>query len=231
MTKRIVKIMAFTTLICVMCSNAFATAPQHVTPTHQAPAVPPATPDAEQHITPTHQAPAVPPATPDAEQHITPAHQAPRPNNGATTAPTTPRPGATPTTPGTTTPTPSTVAPTAPGTATPGSNTRQPRRPNDPSKQSQAQPFVLDNFKVIETTLKSFGVDSRELANYIKQGKKLEDVLKAEKISIRKFKKQVMAEYFKVVDQGVTNKQLTTQQASQLKKAIKETVKSWLPRK
>lgn len=93
------------------------------------------------------------------------------------------------------------------------------------------RPFMLDNFKVIEATLKGFGVDQNELRAYIGQGKKLEDVLKIEKISLKKFKKQVVKEYFKVVDEGVANKQLTEEQAKQLRKAITETVKGWLPKK
>lgn len=97
--------------------------------------------------------------------------------------------------------------------------------------QKKPQPFILDNFKVIEMTLKHFGIDSAELANYIKEGKKLEDVLKEEKISVKRFKRRVMEEYFKAVDEGVANKQLTKEQASQLKNAIKDTVKGWLPRK
>jgi hypothetical protein len=100
-----------------------------------------------------------------------------------------------------------------------------------PNNSIRPQPFVLDNFKVIERTLKCFGVDSTELANYIKEGKKLEDVLRAERISTKKFKRQVLKEYYKAVEEGVANKQLTEEQAKQLKMAIKETVKGWLPRK
>ena len=103
--------------------------------------------------------------------------------------------------------------------------------PSTYSNEKKMQPFILDNFKVIEMTLKHFHVDSAKLANYIKEGKKLEDVLKAEKISVRRFKKRVIEEYFKAVQEGVANKQLTQEQACQLKTAIKETVKGWLPKK
>lgn len=103
--------------------------------------------------------------------------------------------------------------------------------PGTYSNGKKAQPFILDNFKVIEMTLNHFGVDRAKLADYIKQGKKLEDVLKAERISVRRFKNQVVKEYFKVVEDGLANNQLTEEQADQLKAAIRETVKGWLPRK
>lgn len=115
-----------------------------------------------------------------------------------------------------------------------GAPTQEPVKQTTPSTYSnekKSQPFILDNFKVIEMTLNHFGVDNTKLADYIKQGKKLEDVLKAERISVRRFKKRVVEEYFKAVEEGVANKQLTTEQANQLKTAIKETVKGWLPRK
>ena len=104
--------------------------------------------------------------------------------------------------------------------------------PNKPSTcPNKPQPFALDNFKVIQATLAGCGVDEQELAAYIKQGKKLEDVLKEEKISTRKFKKRVLKEYCKVIDQAVKDGQLTNEQGAQLKEAIKETVKNWLPKK
>jgi len=128
-----------------------------------------------------------------------------------------------------TTPAGQTAAPTQVPRPTP-TPTPTPTPSTQPNEKKD-QPFILDNFKVIEMTLNHFGVDSIKLANYIKQGKKLEDVLKAEKISVKKFKKQVVEEYFKAVQEGIANEQLTEEQASQLKSAIKETVKGWLPRK
>ena len=99
-----------------------------------------------------------------------------------------------------------------------------------PTPDQKAKPFMLDNFKVIANTLAGLGVDEAKLTSYIKEGKKLEDVLKAEKISTRKFKKCVIKEYNRVVDQAVKNKQLTCEQAKQLKAAIKQTIKNWLPK-
>ena len=99
------------------------------------------------------------------------------------------------------------------------------------SHQRKVQPFVLDNFKIIEATLNHLGVTNEELTAFIKQGKKLEDVLKIKKISIKKFKKEVIKEYYKAVDEGLLQKQINEEQASQLKNAIKETIKGWLPKK
>lgn len=100
--------------------------------------------------------------------------------------------------------------------------------PKTPMNQKE-KPFMLDNFKVIANTLAGLGVDEAELTSYIKEGKKLEDVLKIEKISTKKFKKCIIKEYNKVVDEAVKNKQLTCEQGKQLKIAIKQTIKNWLP--
>ena len=132
-----------------------------------------------------------------------------------TVAPTTkPAPTMTPTTK----PAPTMVPSTKPGPCT------------KPAQDQKAKPFMLDNFKVIANTLAGLGVDEAKLTSYIKEGKKLEDVLKVEKISTRKFKKCVIKEYNRVVDQAVKNKQLTCEQAKQLKAAIKQTIKNWLPK-
>lgn len=112
-----------------------------------------------------------------------------------------------------------TVAPTVKPAPAPKSQTEQ-----------KEKPFMLDNFKVIANTLAGLGVDEAELTSYIKEGKKLEDVLKLEKISTRKFKKCIIKEYNKVVDEAVKNKQLTCEQGKQLKVAIKQTIKNWLPK-
>lgn len=87
--------------------------------------------------------------------------------------------------------------------------------------------FVLDNFKIIATALDALGVDQGELNAYIKDGKKLEDVLTAEKISTRKFKKQLLKAYQGEVEEAVKAGRLTEEQGKQLKTAIKQTVKNW----
>ena len=120
-------------------------------------------------------------------------------------------------------------APTMAPTTKPGPCTK-PAPCTKPTPDQKAKPFMLDNFKVIANTLAGLGVDEAKLTSYIKEGKKLEDVLKAEKISTRKFKKCVIKEYNRVVDQAVKNKQLTCEQAKQLKAAIKQTIKNWLPK-
>lgn len=89
--------------------------------------------------------------------------------------------------------------------------------------------FTLDHFKMIVCTLKQLGMQESEIADYIKQGKKLEDILKAEKINPKKFKKCIIKQYNKVIDEGAKEGQLTKEQCKQLKVAIKETVKNWLP--
>ena len=124
----------------------------------------------------------------------------------------------------TTKPAPTMVPSTKPGPCT------KPAPCTKPTPDQKAKPFMLDNFKVIANTLAGLGVDEAKLTSYIKEGKKLEDVLKAEKISTRKFKKCVIKEYNRVVDQAVKNKQLTCEQAKQLKAAIKQTIKNWLPK-
>lgn len=99
-----------------------------------------------------------------------------------------------------------------------------------PQKQQQ-KPFTLDHFKMIVNALKKVGVEESQIVVYIKEGKKLEDILKAEKINTKKFKKYLMKEYFAVVDEAVKNGQITAEQSKQLKAAIKETIANWLPKK
>lgn len=210
MRKKFIKIISLVVSLGMMCGSIFATSPTQITPSHQAPSVPPATPDAEQHITPSQ----APPTTSPSPNATTPSTTTPRP--GTTIQPST--------SPSPSTTTPQSIAPR------PGSTTN-PSTTDAPNQSRQTKPFTLDNFKVIENTLKCFGVDSRELAQYIKQGKKLEEVLKEERISVKKFKKQILREYYKTIDEAIMNKQLTQKQSTQLKKAIKDTVKGWLPRK
>lgn len=99
-----------------------------------------------------------------------------------------------------------------------------------PQKEQQ-KPFTLDHFKMIVNALKKVGVEESQIVVYIKEGKKLEDILKAEKINTKKFKKCLMKEYFAVVDEAVKNGQITSEQSKQLKAAIKETIANWLPKK
>ena len=101
----------------------------------------------------------------------------------------------------------------------------------DEKNAEKQKPFTLDHFKMITNALKKMGVSENQIVSYIKDGKKLEDILKAEKISTKKFKKCITKEYFKVVDEAVNNGQITTEQSKQLKGAIKETIKNWLPKK
>ena len=90
---------------------------------------------------------------------------------------------------------------------------------------------MLDHFKMIVITLKKLGVEENKIVGYIKEGKKLEDILQAENIKPKKFKKCMIKEYNKVVDEAQKNGQITGEQCKQLKVAIKETVKNWLPNK
>lgn len=205
MRKNIVKQWFFLTAFCLLCSNTFATT-----------GVPTATTKPVKPITPI-QGPAatqLPGETPSPNGTTTPT-SSPSPN-GIMAPTSTSSPS------GTMTPA---------DTASPASTQTPQTAPGSSSNGKKTQPFILDNFKVIEATLGHFGVDSAKLADYIRQGKKLEDVLKAEKISVKKFKKQVVTEYFKAVEQGLDEGQLTEEQANQLKNAIQETVKGWLPRK
>nr|WP_302599557.1 hypothetical protein [uncultured Cellulosilyticum sp.] len=131
---------------------------------------------------------------------------------------------------------PSQTPSTKPGTPVAPKPSTCPNKPSTcPNKKPECpnkpKPFALDNFKVIQATLASCGVDEQELAAYIKQGKKLEDVLKAENISVRKFKKRVLKEYCRVINEAVKSGELTNEQGAQLKEAIKDTVKNWLPKK
>ena len=91
------------------------------------------------------------------------------------------------------------------------------------------KPFMLDHFKMIVNALKKLGVEEKQIVTYIKEGKKLEDILKAEKIKPKKFKKCILKEYNKVVDEAQKKGQITCEQSKQLKSAIKETINNWLP--
>ena len=106
-----------------------------------------------------------------------------------------------------------------------------PKLHQDEKNCEKKRPFTLDHFKMIVNTLKKMGVEENQIVTYIKEGKKLEDILKAEKINTKKFKKCITKEYFKVVDEAVKNGQITVEQSKQLKTAIKETIKNWLPKK
>ena len=99
---------------------------------------------------------------------------------------------------------------------------------NTRGKVYVCKPFVLDHFGVIKDSLKEFGVSGEEVASYIREGKKLEEVLKLEKISVKSFKKEVIKQYNTRVKQGVKEGALTKEQAKKLKQAIKQTIKKWL---
>ena len=98
-------------------------------------------------------------------------------------------------------------------------------------KKGEKKPFMLDHFKMIVNALKKLGVEEKEIVTYIKEGKKLEEILNEEHIKPKKFKKCILKEYNKVVDEAQKNGQITCEQAKQLKAAIKETIKNWLPTK
>ena len=102
---------------------------------------------------------------------------------------------------------------------------------NPCKKTCPNKPFTLDHFKMIVNTLKKMGVEEQEIVTYIKEGKKLEEILKTKRINPKKFKKCIIKEYYKAVDEAQKNGQITTEQAKQLKCAIKETIKNWLPKK
>ena len=101
----------------------------------------------------------------------------------------------------------------------------------DMKNAEKQKSFTLDHFKMIINALKKMGVKENQIITYVKEGKKLEDILKAERINTKKFKKCITKEYFKVVDEAVKNGQITAEQSKQLKAAIKETIKNWLPKK
>lgn len=90
--------------------------------------------------------------------------------------------------------------------------------------------FMLNNFVIIQTTLEKLGISNDELEKLIKQGKNLEQVLKEKDISVRKFKKEVLKEYYKAVDEGIEKDLITSEEGKKLKSAIKETIKGWLPK-
>lgn len=164
-------------------------------------------------------------------QAVTPkATQAPQ-----TTAPCAPKASEkTPATPS------ATQAPTtqAPAHQTPSTSIKPaapckplPKATPEQNNKQQQKPFVLDHFKMIVNTLKQLGVEESEITNYIKEGKKLEEILKAEKISPKKFKKCMYKQYCEVIDAAVKEGKITAEQAKQLKTAIKETIHNWLPKK
>ena len=93
------------------------------------------------------------------------------------------------------------------------------------------KPFMLDHFKMIVVTLKKMGIEEKQIVTYIKEGKKLEDILKAENIKPKKFKKCIIKEYNKTIDEAQKSGQITCEQAKQLRAAVKETIKNWLPNK
>lgn len=95
-------------------------------------------------------------------------------------------------------------------------------------KQNKQEVFVIDNFKVISTTLEQLGVTYDELQGLIKEGKKLKDVLEVKEINVKKFKKELIKQYNKVIDEGVNEGKLTKEEGKMLKKAIKEKIMNWL---
>ena len=93
------------------------------------------------------------------------------------------------------------------------------------------KPFMLDHFKMIVVTLKKMGVEEKQIVTHIKEGKKLEDILQKENIKPKKFKRCIIKEYNKAIDEAQKSGQITCEQSKQLKAAVKETIKNWLPNK
>lgn len=89
------------------------------------------------------------------------------------------------------------------------------------------QPFVIDNFKIIQTTLEKLGVTPAELQGMIKEGKKLGDVLEIKNIPEAKFKKVLIKEYNAVIKAGLEEGQISKEEANMLKYAVKQKVKNW----
>ncbi len=90
--------------------------------------------------------------------------------------------------------------------------------------------FTLNNFIIIQSTLEKLGVPNDELEVLIKQGKNLQQVLKEKNIPVKKFKKEVLKEYYKAVDEGIDRNLISPEEGKRLKSAIKETIKNWLPK-
>ncbi len=99
---------------------------------------------------------------------------------------------------------------------------------NTRGKVYVCKPFYLDHFGIIKKSLKTFNVSGEKLATYIREGKKLEDVLEIENIPIKKFKKEVIKQYNAKVKEGVKEGNLTKEQAKKLRQAIDQTIKKWL---
>lgn len=89
------------------------------------------------------------------------------------------------------------------------------------------QPFVIDNFKIIQSALEKLGVTPTELQGMIKEGKKLGEVLAIKNIPDAKFKKVLIKEYNAVIKAGLEEGQISKEEANMLKYAVKQKVKSW----
>ncbi|OON95560.1 MAG: hypothetical protein ATN31_10755 [Candidatus Epulonipiscioides saccharophilum] len=96
------------------------------------------------------------------------------------------------------------------------------------TKKAEPGAFTIDNFKIIQSALITLGVKQEDLEIQIKEGKKLVDVLDSADITIKKFRKQLIKEYSKVIKEGKKAGQLTREEAKTLKKAVKDKVESWM---
>ena len=88
--------------------------------------------------------------------------------------------------------------------------------------------FKVDNFQIIQASLQKLGIEPEELETLIKEGKKLPEILEMKEITVKKFKKVLLKEYYKVIEQGVKDKQITKTQGKMLKEAIKEKIDEWM---
>ncbi|MGL4345281.1 MAG: hypothetical protein ACRCTE_08795 [Cellulosilyticaceae bacterium] len=89
------------------------------------------------------------------------------------------------------------------------------------------QPFVIDNFKIIQAALEKLGVTPTELQQMIKEGKKLGEVLEVKHIPDAKFKKVLIKEYHTVIKKGLSEGQISKEEANMLNYAVKQKVKNW----
>lgn len=114
-------------------------------------------------------------------------------------------------------------------TATPKANlSRTEATQQDKPEAKKSGAFTVDNFKMITQALEKLGVSEDCLNQMIKEGKNLPEVLQTKEIEVKRFKKILIKEYYKVIKQGVEDEQLTPADAKMLKYAVKQKIMSWL---
>ena len=116
-------------------------------------------------------------------------------------------------------------------TATPKANLSQTQSSKEANRKDQPKAegkFTVDNFKMIAQALEKLGVSSEMLDEMIREGKNLPEVLEAQNIQVKKFKKVLLKEYYAIIKQGVEDGKLTKEDAKMLKYAIKQKIMAWL---